>query len=314
MLITTLPSPHKLDLVERMYSHPAVSGARYNVGARTVYSPINALNIVNCIATKHHKKLWVDLKGRQLRITKWADPSYGEIELNNEIEVDLPAKIFFRGNHWSNIVAYKGNQIVIDPEPKYALGAGQAVNIHGENLKVKGSYLTEIDREYIKAARQLGIHDYMLSFVEEERDMEEVLALDPFARMILKIESPKGLEYVANHYNKKYRLMAARDDLMLNIGDNKTQILPALEMLVQKDPSAIAASHLFTSLDSQGYLGLTDISDLRLLQLMGYKEFMLSDGVSHRHFDEAVKHWQDFHKIYSQIRVNTGLKGDQGGS
>lgn len=299
MLITTLPSAHKTDLIERMYAHPSVDGARYNTGIRTTYSPLDVLSYLQKVAGKHDKKLWIDLKGRQLRITKWADPTYGDIELSHEIEVDLPAKVFFRGNYWSNVVEVEGNRIVVDPDPKHAVGAGQAINILGKNLRIKGNYLTETDRQYIKAAKRLGIHDYMLSFVEQEEDLETVKSLDPDSTLVLKIENPKGLTYVAKDFStgRNANLMAARDDLMINIGDNKAQMLNALELIVERDPNAIAASHIFTSLSTLGYLTMADISDLRLLHDMGYKRFMFSDDVSHRCFDEAMKTWQDFKQI-----------------
>lgn len=297
MLITTLPSAHKRSFIENVFSHPAIDGARYNVGVRTYYGPLQALSIVNGIASKHSKKLWVDLKGRQLRITKWADPTYGDIELNHEIEVDLPAKICFRGDDWSNVIGVSGNKIIVEPDPKHALGAGQAVNIIGNNLKVKGKYLTNRDIEYIEAAKKLKINDFMLSFVEQESDIEEILKIHPDAKLVLKIESIKGLHYVAKRYKKNHQLMAARDDLMINIGPNKAEMIKALELIIEKDPDAIAASHLLTSLDTVGYLMHADISDLRLLQLMGYKNFLFSDSVAYRCFDKAVEAWLDFLKV-----------------
>jgi pyruvate kinase len=136
----------------------------------------------------------------------------------------------------------------------------------------------------------------MLSFVEQPADLDEVRALDPDSRLILKIESQQGLAYTAHDYipGRDGSLMAARDDLMVNIGENKSSILKALELIVAKDPEAIAASHIFNSLSTIGYLAVADISDLRLLHDMGYRNFMLSDEVSHRCFDQAVKAWQDF--------------------
>ncbi len=299
MLIATLPSAHKTGLIERMFSHPSIYGARYNVGIRTTYTPSVVLSYLQKVAEMHKKQLWIDLKGRQLRITKWADPTYGNIELNHEIEVDLPAKVFFRGNEWSNVVEVEGTRIVIDPDPRQALGEGQAINIIGSNLRVKGNYLTGTDRQYIESAKRLGMHDYMLSFVEQEADLQTVRSLDPDSRLILKIESQKGLAYIAQTFSagKDSNLMAARDDLMINIGDNKAEMLNALELIVQRDPDAIAASHIFTSLSTLGYLTMADISDLKLLHNMGYKHFMLSDDVSHRCFDEAMKAWQDFKQI-----------------
>lgn len=299
MLISTLPSAHKVDLIERMYSHPSIDGARYNVAVRTTHTPLAVLSYLQKIAEKYKKELWIDLKGRQLRINKWADPTYGDIELNHELEVDLPAKVFFRGNEWSNLVAVEGNRIVVDPDPRHAIGAGQAINIIGKNLKIKGNYLTKTDEQFIEAAKRLNIHKYMLSFVEQEADLQTVRSLDPDSSLVLKIESSKGLTYIAQSYTggRHGNLMAARDDMMINIGDNKVEMLNALEFIIQKDRDAIVASHIFTSLSTLGYLTMADISDLKLLHNIGYKHFMFSDDVSHRCFDEAIKTWQDFWQI-----------------
>jgi pyruvate kinase len=277
-----------------MFLNPEIDGARYNVGIRTSYSPIEALKIVKDVAKKYNKVLWIDLKGRQLRITKWADPCYGEIELNHQIECELPAKVIFRGNDWSNIVAVKGNKIFIDPDPKNALGSGQAINIVG-NFQITDGFLTVEDKEYIKAAKELDIHNYMLSFVEEESDMESVLSLDSNASMILKIESQKGLSYVSTKYVKSNNvgLMAARDDLFINIGENKSDMLNALKLIIERDNEAILASHIYTSLVNPGFVSMADISDVQLMKNMGFKNFMFSDSVSHKCFEEAVTLWKN---------------------
>lgn len=289
MLITTLPSVHRPGLIEKMCAHSIVDGMRYNVGIRTSYSPLNVLSYLKKVA--NGKKLWVDLKGRQIRITKWADPTYGDIELTHEIEVDLPARVFFRGGQWSSIVEVDGNKIMVDPDPKEAIGAGQAINIIGQNLKIKGDYLTEMDKQHIIAAKQLGIHDYMLSFVEQDSDLEDVKLLDPDAKMVLKIESLKGLAYVPH---TTANLMAARDDLMINIGENKAEIINALKLIIEKDPEAMVASCILTS----RILTMADISDLALLHNMGYKHYVLSDDVSHNRFDESVKKFEMVQKCF----------------
>jgi len=299
MLITTLPSADNLGLIEKMYSCPEIGGARYNVGIRTSLDVAHALARVKDVADRYSKKLWIDLKGRQLRIAKWADPTYGDIELNHEIEVELPAKIFFRGNDSSNIVYVRANRIFVNPDPKYAVGQGQAVNVIGDNLRIKGDFLSELDKEFVEVGRNLGIHDYMASFFHGSADAREIKKIDPEARIVMKIEDISGLEYVGRHYSKeKGNLMAACDDLMINIGKNKTRMIQALELIVNRDSGAIAASHLFTSL-LNGCLSLTDISHLKLLCDMGYRNFMLSDSVSHKHFEEAVKLWKDFGEYYN---------------
>lgn len=283
MLIVTLPSVHNPELIEKMCAHPLVDGMRYNVGIRTAYPPLTVLSYLKKVA--NGKKLWIDLKGRQIRITKWADPTYGDIELTHEVEVDLPAKIFFRGGQWSNIVEVYGNKLIVDPNPREALGAGQAINIIGKNLKIKGDYLTEMDKQHIIAAKRLGIHNYMLSFVEQDSDLEEVRLLDSDANLVLKIESLKGLEYVPKTTE---HLMAARDDLMINIGENKAEIINALRLIIEKDPNAMVASGMLTS----ECLTIADVSDMTLLNMLGYNHFVLSDDVSHNKFDISMKKFE----------------------
>lgn len=296
MLIATLPSADKRGLVDRIFSHPLIQGARYNVGIRCPYETKQTLEIVKSVADKYKKKLWIDLKGRQLRIEKWADPSYGDIELNHDIEVETPAKIIFRGGHESNITHVKGNKIYVNPNPEQAVGAGQAVNVLGNDFKIKGDYLTKRDIEYMKVAKDLDIHDYMLSFVENYQDVKDVRKLDKHSNLVLKIESLPGLKFVAQEFISLpgFQLMAARDDLFTNIGDNKFETLKALELILEKDPYAICASHIFSSLDSLGHINMADISDLKLMKDMGYQNFMLSDEISHRYFDKAINNWKYF--------------------
>jgi pyruvate kinase len=202
MIIATLPSLHRKALVERIINHPLIGGVRYNVGTRSSYSPKETLETIYARTEKAGKKFWVDLKGRQLRIVRWADPTYGDIVLNHDIEVDLPARIFFRGNEWSTIVDVQGNRVFVDPDPQSAVGAGQAVNVIGDNLKILG-YLTEQDERYLEAAKKLGIEDIMLSFVEESGDISEVLIIHPLAQCILKIESLPGLNFVKKLYSMR---------------------------------------------------------------------------------------------------------------
>lgn len=299
MLIATLPAIHRQDLLRKIISHPLVDGVRYNVGICSAYSPKETLERVLELTMRYEKKFWIDLKGRQLRIANWAVPNYGKIILNHEIEVDCPARVVFRGNDISEIKVAQGNVIYVDPPPKYAVGAGQAINVHGKNLKIRG-YLTSDDKEYIEAGTMLGADDYMLSFVEEKSDLEEVENLNPKSKMVLKIESPRGLDFVSQTDFKLPlggALMAARDDLMINIGENKALMLDALSMLIKKDSNAIVASRIFSGIESDGSVSMGDLSDLKLMQLMGYKNFMLSDGICDRHFDCAIKAWEDFKEV-----------------
>ncbi len=302
MLIATLPAVHQADLMEKMVAHPGVGGVRYNVGIRSPYSPRETLERVYSLTSRHGKRLWLDIKGRQLRIVQWAAPQYGRIVLNHELEVDCPAKVYFRGDDVSEIKVVRGNTIYVDPAPRYAVGAGQSINVQGDSLRIEG-FLTEEDRLYLEAAKALGVVDIMASFVEEMSDIEAIRAIHPEAQVVAKIESKRGVAFVGAHGYAPLqhpqeggvdRLMAARDDLFINVGSEG--IFSALEKIIQADPEAICASRLFLSLDrAHGHAplraDLSDLSDVRLMQQMGYRYFLLSDGVSHRCFEAAMRVW-----------------------
>lgn len=301
MLIATLPAIYQEELMEKIISCPEVSAVRYNIGAASPYSPKETLEKILTLTATHKKILWVDLKGRQLRITQWATPIYGKIILNHEVDVDLPARIFFRGNEWSQIKFVRGNQVFVDPPPQHAVGAGQAVNIIGENLRIKG-YLTEEDESYMAAARELGVMNFMLSFVEHWTDIwavQKIVGEKNDMSVVLKIESQRGLHFVETEFcDDRYRcmnLMAARDDLMINIGENKAKMIAALKQIIAADPQAILASRIFAGLDGNGgHITMGDISDLHLMHEMGYKHFMFSDGLCQRHFVAAIDEWKKF--------------------
>jgi hypothetical protein len=299
MLIATLPAVHQEELLERIISHPLVGGVRYNTGLRSPYSAQETLQKIIALTTVYNKKLWVDLKNRQLRIVHWAIPNYGKIILNHEIEVDCPCRVYFRGNEWSELKVARGNVIYVDPPPRQAVGEGQAINIHGKNLRIKG-FLTEEDKSYLGAAWDLGINDFMLSFVESIDDVNQVREFfGGDVNLALKIESPKGIDLVnSGNYLSPYTLVAARDDLMINIGENKAAMLPALAQIVLRDPQAIVASRIFAGLETAQTVSLGDYADLRLMHLLGYKNFMLSDGISQFYFDEAMKAWEDFSDVF----------------
>lgn len=278
-IIGTLPPPHHEGQMSLVANHPLIMGARFNTGARSPYSPFQTLELI--LEALNGKEFWLDLKGRQLRITKWAMPTYGDIELNHEIELDYPAEIIFRDGQASTIKKVIRNKIYVEPSPPTAVGDGQAVNISSNNLIIKG-YFTEEDLLYIEAAKSLGIHNYMLSFVEEESDIVEMIKLDPDCKIVAKIESQKGLAFVRNIFPKfkdRVNLMAARDDLFINIGSDKLAIMPALKELIEADPETILASRLLTSLQSSSVVSLSDLSDLQLMRNFGYHNFMLSDGL-----------------------------------
>lgn len=345
MLIATLPPIYRTELFKFVLTHPLIGGARYNIGCRTIYPPKETLERILKFAG--NKMFWVDLKGPQLKILKWADPDYGELELNFAIEVDLPAKIYFRGDKWTNIVKINGKKIFLDPPPPEPIGGGVSVNITGKNLKIfTNQYLTERCVAYLEACKTLGIKNFMLSFVHSVSDIQEVLRYIGDAKTDLKIEDQEGLEFVEHQYHnlankREVRLIAARDDLVTNIGNNKWKMFEALKLIINKDSQAICASrilnslykketidlgHLETVLDSisdegskrintskifdflsaNDTVSLADLSDIVLMHKMGYRSFLLSDEICHnsKAFDYAMNILENYPEIESIIETS----------
>ncbi|MBI2571489.1 MAG: hypothetical protein HYV63_31150 [Candidatus Schekmanbacteria bacterium] len=319
-LLATLPAVHQRELLARILEHPLVAGVRYNTGVSSAFSPGETLALLAEAAAASGKELWVDLKCRQLRIHHWATPGYGRIVLDHEVEVELPARVYFRGDDYSELRAVRGDTLYVDPPPRHAVGEGQAVNIVGAAVRVRG-YLTEKDCEYAEAARRLGLRSFMLSFVEGSEDIaaaRDVLGAD--ARLALKIESCAGLRWLEQEVHHEAppphlpplagggaeggaaalapsrrripeTLVAACDDLGVQLGSTGPPLLRAVAAIARHDPNAILASRLFESLEHGVAPTLADFSHIQLHRQVGFRRFMLSDGICWRHFDRAMAAW-----------------------
>jgi pyruvate kinase len=294
-LIVTLPSPHQTELVKSLVSDD-ISAYRFNTGARSPFPPKETLErLRDAIGLK---PLWVDLKGRQLRIMQWAVPRYGDVILSHRVSVDLPATLVLRDGEAVTIREIKdGNRLFVEPDPPKAVGAGQAVNILGTNLKIEG-YLTDEDRAYLNAAKELHLGHVMLSFFESMPDLYEATQIYPDIKYAYKIESRAGMAFVKrfteHHHYVGHSLMAARDDLWVNAGADKSALLDMTQEIVKRDAEAICASRIFASLLKQEEPDMADLSDLHLMRTFGYRTFCLSDSVSQHAFPRALKAWRRY--------------------
>lgn len=291
VLIATLPSLNNIDKVQKVFSNPHISEVRFNTGVQTAYSIEETLDILKSLSIKYNKKLWIDIKGRQLRVTKWADPLYSCIEISHRVQVLYPAQIYFRNGDRVNITHIKdGNKLFVDPLPRQALGAGQSVNILAKDIEIDG-YLTEKDKQYLRACRKMDLNYIMASFVETFDDLAQILQILPNAQIVSKIESLKGMSFITQ-YNVP-SLMAARDDLYLQSGQNYS-MLEHLKTIISRDSGAICASKIFLSLEKRETVDLADYADLELMYNMGYRKFMLCDNVCNYSFAKAIQAWEEF--------------------
>jgi pyruvate kinase len=300
-----------------------ISGARLNTMMPIRESVGEMLTRVNNLCAG--KDFWLDLKCRQLRttyghffkapdeapkayqlngVTYVLDPSspkahgelvtppWAEIGLSHPIKLDMskgPIKLYMQDGYDSAMiaeVAADGKSLIMLNGPKRVVGGGESINILDPSLEILGN-LTENDINYINIAKDLGIHTYMLSYVEQDSDITDVLDLDSEAKIVAKIESIKGLQWVASGYAKfkdKVRLMAARGDLYVEVGVNRPdRILRALRLIIRTDPTAIVASRILTSLREKSRPICPDITDIDSMLSMGYRHFMVGDDIC---FDE----------------------------
>ncbi|MBN2150081.1 MAG: hypothetical protein JW839_01420 [Candidatus Lokiarchaeota archaeon] len=284
ILVTTAPDAPFIPAVARI---EAVAGFRFNTGY-SYFKGSKGDVLLAFKAATGRKAAWVDLKTRELKLVAATDitPDNQLLEINHRIEaIDLPTLLYFNEGKKAVEIdkVIDGNKLHVSVPPgrkdfKITFGKGTSFNMPG--ARVMDGFLTPRDVEFVKAARELGMHDYCLSYVEAASDVDELLRLDPDARVIAKIESPRGLQFVASEYRSvkdKVRLLAARGDLYVEL-DRPHDILHALRAIVDADPRAIGASRLLLSfLDPGSMPSCADICDVGFLCKLGYRAFLLGD-------------------------------------
>ena len=290
-LISTLPNLNDKKSIEEMLSFEEISEYRFNSGVNQLMSTREIIERLKQIEEQTKKKIWIDLKGRQLRVEAWANPSYEAIELNHEIEIEYPARVIFRNGTTSEIIRCKGNKILLSTSPYHALGKGQSINIDAKSLEIKG-YLTRQDNELILMSKEYDLNNYMASFIEEMNDLIEIIKRNKKANIVAKIESIKGLRFILEN-QLNLNVMSARDDLYTSL-NHSYQTIRYLKRLIEKNPNAICASRIFESLQKQQYISLSDFEDLELMYQLGYRTFMLQDDVKGETLKKTIKGWREF--------------------
>jgi pyruvate kinase len=275
-------APPYAPFLEEVVSHPIVAGLRLNTVMPLKESRAAVLERLQALG----KPLWVDLKGRQLRVVGAAIPPYTDLQLSHAIEVETPVDAFFSdGRECVRVVGVEENRLVLEDGPRRLVGPGESVNIVHPSLKINGT-LTDTDRRYLAAMAEIGLENVMLSYVECAADIEEVQALLPEAEILLKIENQRGLEFAREYRTRYGRLVAARGDLFVEVL-RPHRVVSALREIIAADPQAVVASRLFDSLSSHPVPTSADIGDAAYLYSIGYRTFLLGDAICFRR-DEVM--------------------------
>lgn len=270
--IVTVP-PYAPFLAE-VAAHPLVSGLRLNTVMPLAEPKAAALARLAALGPP----LWVDLKGRQLRVAEAAVPPFTAVRLSHRVRVHTPADAFFDdGRQHARVVAVDGDRLILEDGPRRVIGPGESVNIPHPSLQVEG-ILTETDRDYLAAMREAGLRRVMLSYVESPEDVAAVREILPEAEVLLKIETRRGLDFARTHGARLGRLVAARGDLFVEVVEPH-RLIGAVKAVLAADPRAIAASRLFPSLSRHPVPEAPEIGDAAFLLALGYRTFLLGDEV-----------------------------------
>ncbi len=271
-VIVTVP-PYA-DFLTEVAAHPLVSGFRLNTVMPLHETHTEVLQRLQ----KYGQPLWVDLKGRQLRVVGAAIPPYTEVKLSHRIKVETPVDAYFSdGDERIRVAAVDGDRLILADGPRRLVGPGESVNIVHPSLQIEGT-LTDTDRSYLAAMKDLGMTKVMLSYVECIEDADEINSLLPNAEVLLKIETQRGLEFAKQNGSKYGHLMAARGDLYVEVL-RPHKIASAVKTIIKADKDAVVASRILDSMAYQPIPVSADISDVAFLLEIGYRTFMLGDQV-----------------------------------
>jgi len=255
--------------------------------------------------------LYYDIKGRQLRVTE-AIPynDHLEVRINHPIQVHTPTPVLFKAGADVSLleeVSDGGYHLKFRGGPEFMVKDGESLHIRDASLLVSGPQFVPIELEKIEKVKAAGFKNWFLSYVENQRDVDEFIELVGDDAIInLKIENKEGLRYVANEFKKKpnLNLVAARGDLYVEV-DVPHEILAAVKMIIDKDPDAIVGSRILLSVITDAVPSCADFHELAWLTDIGYKNMMLCDELCLKGdlLNRAVNVFQSFKESYDNKKV-----------
>lgn len=251
--------------------------------------------------------LYFDIKGRQLRITE-VDPNtdHLEIVLNHPIAVDTPVPVIFKAGNDSCLCTkvVDRNRLIFEGGPQFMVHKGESIHIRHPSLKVGGPVFCDFELEKIAKVVKAGFTRFYLSYVEHQRDVDELRQhVGNDAEIIVKIENLAGLKYVADEFKKQdnLTLMAARGDLYVEV-EWPHHILDAQKLIIEKDPKAYVGSRILLSVVRGPVPDCADLSELAWLYDIGFRNMLLCDELCLKEdlLSTAINVFQAFRQSYAK--------------
>lgn len=286
--ITAVPAdPHFAEFIH----DPDIAGIRMN---GLLFKSSNLKAELAKIPGNPTVPLWLDAKGRQLRVEAAEYfPDHLELVMNHSIKLETPHPIIFKaGEDWATVEKVVGGKRLIlrgDGFPKYRVKPGDSVHFRDQNAKITDALFTNDEKDKIQQAVKLGFKNFYLSYVEKEKDIEEFQEIvGRQANLILKIENLAGLQYAESSFQTYHRscgndhgnirLACARGDLYVEV-EKPHHILEAHRTIIQADKYAVVGSRMLLSLFHNNVPACSDLAELELLFTLGYRHFLLCDDL-----------------------------------
>jgi pyruvate kinase len=258
--------------------------------------------------------LYFDVKGWQLRVIEvHANPSFLDITINHPVSVKLPTPVVFKADADSALlldIRDDGRRLIFHGGPKFRVSPGESLQIRHPSLTLHGEQFTPLEIEKIEVARAAGISGYFLSYVGSDHDVDQFRDLvGNDAQVFLKIESLRGLQYVAETYSRRpnTRLVAARGDLYVEV-KRPHHIMEALQLVIQKDPQAVMGSRFMLSVIHEPVPACADFLELAWAYDQGYRAIMLCDELCLKEelLATAINACESFKREYHSLVMPIG--------
>lgn len=302
LMVTLWPSfPH----FPKFAADPRLRGIRLNSAMMAPTELTKELELA--AAPEVEVPLWFDVKGRQMRVAEVIpDDDHLDLRLNHPIFVRTPATVLFKAGADAarlDRLEEGGRRLVFQGGPHYLVREGESLHIRHPSLEIRGPLFTDAELEKIAMVRAAGCRRWFLSYVEEAADVDRFLELvGRDAEVMLKIESPRGLDYVARDFVKRENLtlVAARGDLYVEL-ERPHEILAATKLIVERDPEACVGSRILLSTIQSGVPECADFSELAWLYDIGYRSMMLCDEIclKEKLLARAVNAFDAFRQAYA---------------
>lgn len=311
LMVTLWPSfPH----FSRFVYDGRLAGIRLNSAMMSGSELDHELELVSVL--RNPTPLYFDVKGRQLRVTEvHFNTNFLDITLNHPIKVELPAPVLFKAGADDALlldVIDGGRRLIFDGGPQFEVLPGESLHIRHPSLKVYGPTFLDAEIKKIEKVKAAGFTRYFLSYVENQRDVDEFLEIVGHdSEVMLKIENQKGLDYIVNVFTKRpnIKLVAARGDLyvelskphqimdalkliiekdseaclgsriLLSVVAEPTQLMTALKLMTYKEPGSLADTRILRSVIGQPVPACADFLELAWLYDIGYRSMMLCDEI-----------------------------------